>query len=475
MAAIQNSSRYIESVDAIIPSINKKIHHGTGFDEVGEADIRLMVKRDTSTFSQLTQVEDKLYLNAFFPLKSSQSDPPLYNVLVKLSNEQLQAALSQFNNDGSGSFLYHPAASPLVVSAGGDSQSSAEIVGMIERDHALTGPGEHSIKVGGKKYLLISRTSSYTGLILCHYILASSIIESMKQSRIWSWVLSAASLFIIVIFTFFLYRYIRRPMRKLVQAFKRLEMGDMSFTIKHQTADEFGYLYDRFNAMIGQLNIMIDQSYKQKILVQRAELKQMQAQINPHFLYNSFFILYSMTRRQDYEHLMEFQMQLGEYFQFLTRNAADEVILVQEVRHAQTYCEIQQKRFGHRIRIRFGPLPAAFAQLKVPRLILQPVLENAFEHGLERKEEDGRLEVEFEVDNAMLTVLVDDNGEYMTDEMLDLLRGKLEQAEVEMEEITGIVNIHRRIRLYFGPGSGVRVHRSRLGGLRVAIELFIEQ
>lgn len=474
MAAIKNSSRYIESVDAIIPSINKKIHEGTGFDEVTEKDLNLMSVHDNSTYSQLTQVEDNLYLNAFFPLKYSELDPPLYNVLVKLSNEELRNALHRFNNDGRGSFLYDSAATPFIVSEGGDPKSLAQIVNMVDQDKALAGQGEHSVTIGGNKYLLISESSSYTGLTLYHYILESSIFESLKKNRIWSWILSAASLFIIVIFTYSLYRYIRQPMKKLVQAFKRLEIGDMSFTIKHQTADEFGYLYDRFNAMIGQLNIMIDQSYKQKILIQRAELKQMQAQINPHFLYNSFFILYSMTKRKDYDHLLEFQMQLGEYFQFLTRNDTDEVILEQEVKHARNYCEIQRKRFGHRIRIRFRQLPSAFSQLKVPRLILQPILENAFEHGLERKEENGVLEVEFEMNDTTLWIIVDDNGEYLSDEMLEHLRDKLEQSEVQTEEITGIVNIHRRIRLYFGQQSGVRVHRSELGGLRVSIELFVQ-
>ncbi|MFE5321554.1 sensor histidine kinase [Paenibacillus sp. NPDC056579] len=472
MAAIKNSSRYIESVDAVIPSINKKIHHGTGFDEVTEKDLNLMAVHDNSTFSQLTRLEDHLYLNAFFPLKYSESDPPLYNVIVKLSNEELRNALNLFNNDGGGSFIYDSGAIPFIVSEGGDPNTLAQIVSMVVHDKALSGQGEHAITVGDHKYLLISQTSSYTGFTLFHYIFENSIFESLNKNRIWFWILSAASLFIIVIFTYFLYRYIRQPMKKLIQAFKRLEMGDMSFTIKHQTADEFGYLYDRFNAMIGELNIMIDQSYKQKILIQRAELKQMQAQINPHFLYNSFFILYTMTKRRDYEYLLEFQMLLGEYFQFLTRNDADEVILEQEVRHARTYCDIQRKRFGDRIRTRFRELPSAFSQLKVPRLILQPILENAFEHGLERKEKNGKLEVEFQMGDTDLRIIVDDNGEYLTDEKLEYIRSKLE-SEVQTEEITGIVNIHRRIRLYFGQQSGIRVHRSELGGLRVTIELFI--
>ena len=93
--------------------------------------------------------------------------------------------------------------------------------------------------------------------------------------------------------------------------------------IDHNQRDEFGYLYDRLNQLTQRLQNLIEQDYKRQMMIQRAELKQLQSQINPHFLYNSFFILHSMAKVGDLERIEEFTLMIGEYFRFITRNGED--------------------------------------------------------------------------------------------------------------------------------------------------------
>ena len=129
-------------------------------------------------------------------------------------------------------------------------------------------------------------------------------------------------------------------------------------------------MYGRFNQMVVNLRSLIDQAYKQKIMTQRAELKQLQSQINPHFLYNSFFILNTMAHTGDLEGIETFTTQLGGYFQFVTRNASDEVALHQEIHHARLYTEIQSCDFPSRIKVDFEPLPEGletFSRTKADR------------------------------------------------------------------------------------------------------------
>ncbi|WP_239566178.1 sensor histidine kinase [Paenibacillus sacheonensis] len=376
LSAIKNGSNYIENVTAYIPSIGRTVPAEGSIGDFQSADSLRMTAFDNSTPSQLIYSEQQLVLNAYFPPNYSKKSPqPLYAVQIKLSLPQFKQSLQQFNlNENSGSFLMDARKQLLI--------SDNQVTPTQERIRSLAGTsdsGSGSIRVKGEHYLYIYHPSAYLGLTLVSYIPESTLFAGLGKYEFSFWLLSIAVLLIIILFSLAILRFIRMPLHTLMRGFRRLENGDMEFAIGHRFEDEFGFIYDRFNSMLGRLRSLIDQNYKQTIMVQRAELKQLQTQINPHFLYNSFFILYTMTRRGEYEQLMKFQLQLGEYFQFVTRNASDEVTLEQEVSHARTYCDIQSIRFSNRIRVAFEELPPAYAQEKVPRLILQPILENAFE------------------------------------------------------------------------------------------------
>ncbi|MCC3374462.1 sensor histidine kinase [Cohnella sp. REN36] len=458
LSAIKNGSNYIENVIAYIPSIRRTIPAEGSIGDLQETDLKRMALFDNSTPSQLVYSDEHLFLNAFFPPNYIKESPqPLYAVLIELSLPQLKESLKQFNlNENSGSFLMD-AHKHLLISDSIATPTQERIRFMVGSSDS----GRGSVTVQGKPYLYIYSTSSYLGLTLVSYIPESALFAGLRKYESSFWLLSIAVLLIIILFSLAILRFIRMPLHTLIRGFKRLENGDMDFTIGHRFEDEFGFLYDRFNSMLGRLRALIDQNYKQTIMVQRAELKQLQAQINPHFLYNSFFILYTMTKRGEYEQLMKFQLQLGEYFQFVTRNASDEVTLEQEVNHARTYCDIQSMRFSNRIRVAFGELPPAYTDFIVPRLILQPILENAFEHGLENLEENGLLNIRFLPEQDGLRIEVANNGAQLTDEQLRKFESDIESNE--HAEVTGLINIHRRIRLLLGNDSGLCMASGKFG------------
>ena len=122
-------------------------------------------------------------------------------------------------------------------------------------------------------------------------------------------------------------------------------------------------------------------------------------------------------------------------------------------------------RFYNRIRVVFPELPGEYEGIEVPRLILQPVIENALQHGLEDKEENGILEISFCRSETGLEIHVEDNGEKLTDEMIVELKWKLD-CKVQ---VTGLVNIHQRLKLFFGENGGLRIERSPYGGAEVII------
>jgi two-component system, sensor histidine kinase YesM len=471
---IKSSSVYIENAIAIIPSIKKSIAGVGSISDLKQEDLKMLKVKNNSTISQLIYINNKIYLNAMFPQNySSNIQNPVYSILIGFSSAELKKSLIQFDfNEGSGAFLLN-SQNKIVISLSQNAGLPKDIHRFIENKLKSSAEGKGSIRIRKERYLVIYKNSQYLGLTLCNYIPEAQMYDSLKKYQIWFWIFSIAAMVFIVIFSFSIYQFLQRPLKKLIKAFKRLEGGDLNFSIKHSYNDEFQYLYEHFNIMLQNLNTTIDQSFKQKIMIQHAELKQLQAQINPHFLYNSFFILYTMTRREEYEELEKFALQLGEYFEFITRNGSDEVTLEKEVTHAKTYCDIQEKRFSNRLKVEFGEVPYEYLDLKVPRLILQPIIENAFEHGLEKKQENGLLQIGFIVMAQKLYISIEDNGEEISE--LDIVEiNKKIYSDGDEIEITGIVNIHRRIRLKFGTQSGISVSRGNTGGLKVVLEISLE-
>ena len=184
-------------------------------------------------------------------------------------------------------------------------------------------------------------------------------------------------------------------------------------------------------------------------------------------MYNSFFVLSRRIKRKDYENAEILARHLGNYFQYLTRNGADYIPLRQEAEHAISYSAIQDARFSRRIHVRFEEVPEEMADIMLPRLVLQPLLENAFKNGLEEKVRDGLLLVRFVETEDEWQVWVEDNGENIPDERLEEIAGQI--ARGRGSEITALANIHRRLQIYYHGLSGIRVLRSALGGMAALI------
>lgn len=269
------------------------------------------------------------------------------------------------------------------------------------------------------------------------------------------------------------YSLIQRPIRMLIESFQAINRQNYSIRLPEKQNSDFSYLYREFNHMAGELERLIERVYRQQLLLKKAELKQLQAQINPHFLYNSFFLLRRMIQDELYEEAEKMTDTLGMYFQYITRNSQEQIPLSMEYRHAMLYCEIQQLRFEGRVSILTDPLPAAAKGLLVPKLILQPLLENAFNYGLKNKVENGILRVSVREEGDGLTILVEDNGEELTDSGLAEIQKNLRAATDQNPflEMTGILNIQRRLCIFSDRKSRLEAERSSLGGLCIRLHL----
>lgn len=465
---VQNSSMYIKDVSVHIATIERTMSalgRVRGFEAERYREIRSVF----GSASQVIEWNGGLFLGAM-KQRGTKGAEPLFTVEIELDTLKLQEALAQFNTyPGSGTLLLSDSAKVALASGTGElSKAGAPFYVREIRPDAAGKTAK--LLIAGNRYYAVQAHSADLGLSIYRFIPDQVVRKPLSKFYKWAWVFAACALGIFAAFALSTYKFIHKPMLTLVKSFRRMEQGDLGIYIAHESKDEFRYLYGRFNQMVENLRSLIDQVYKQKIMAQRAELKQLQSQINPHFLYNSFFILNTMAKTGDTERIEQFTTLLGEYFEFVTRNASDLVALEQEIHHARMYAEIQELRFSRRIQVRFDTLPDELRSIPVPRLIVQPIIENAFKHSLEKKVKDGLIAVRFEKVSSQVRIIVEDNGDRLTDEALEQIRKALHDVQ-DQAEITGMVNIHRRIRITFGEDSGLQTERSELGGLRVTILL----
>lgn len=470
LVTIKNSSIYIKNISVHIPPINKTISSNSGLDDINTEKFRQIRVPPGLKGAQIISFKGGLFLSTIQNRDILNSNP-LYLIEIELNKEAFEQALSQFNTySGSGSMLISIINNGIITNQenAGDTGLTKNIIANLNtRDDS----GTEYVNINQKGYYIVHAKSKYLNMILLKYIPQEYVMKPIKNFNIWVWVFSVAVIFIILVYSFSTYKFMHKPLRQLVKSFRKVESGDLQVSITHDSNNEFGYLYKRFNDMVKNLNTLIDQVYNQKILMQRAELKHLQSQINPHFLYNSFFMINTMATIGD-ENLVPFTKYLGEYFRFVTRSSSDYIPLIDEINHAKVYTKIQLMRFSKRLQVNFGDCPERYHSLKVPRLILQPVIENAFEHGIERKKNSGIVSIYFEEFENQLNIVVEDNGNEMTDSGLTEVQKMLENS-AEEAETTGIINISRRIKLVFGEESGLSVSRSQLGGLKATLKIIL--
>ncbi len=429
----------------------------------------------------IVQWKSGLYLVSTSPLRQSEAEfrekPPQFIQSIELSNSTIKEMLARLSEEGEAQ-LYSAA---WQVASGPQADWHAEIRGEWNvregeafaeaRDSSVYGPQSFTTS-GGKRLLVFHAQSPWLEAALAAFVPEDVLFGKLKAYRYWFWLLVVCSVAIIVLFSYGIYLLVQRPLSTLIRMFRNVEQGQLSVIAKPVRKDEFGVIFTHFGQMVSKLKQSIDELYVQKIRLQQSELKQLQAQIMPHFLYNSFFILHHLIKSYENETAEHMSRNLGEYFEYITRNGKQEVPLGQEISHIRSYAEIQNVRFSDRIHASIDELPEKFHAVQVPRLILQPIVENCYEHGFGKTLSGGRLRVSYLDMSDRLCIRFADSGSGMKPAELERLRGELNSRQAE--ESTGLLNVHRRLQMKFGAGSGLDIKTSEWGGLLVEVYIPLE-
>ena len=258
----------------------------------------------------------------------------------------------------------------------------------------------------------------------------------------------------------------------LVKKFRRAETGDLSVSEKISGTDEIAVLDQQFNRMLGKLDQLIKTSYVQKLENKEAQLKNLQLQINPHFLYNTLETISSIAAVKQVFVVCDICGKLGEIFRYsLGKDYGELVPLEQEMTHIKNYMFIQKIRYGDRLQV-FYNIDVDAAHVYIPRFILQPIVENAISHGLSNLTSVGTLEVSAFEKKDRLYIEIEHDGEGMVREKVAEITRFINTAKpVEGKKNIGIRNVNQRIKLAYGEAYGITIRSAPYQGSRFTIQL----
>ena len=257
---------------------------------------------------------------------------------------------------------------------------------------------------------------------------------------------------------------ISRPIRDLSEEMKTITLNEYSGSTLESREDEIGILQDSFNHMITRNKELIAQQYQAKLEKRNAQLRALQAQINPHFMYNTLQVIGGMALEKDAPEVYSVTLALSDILRYSLNFSKEMVCLEEEVEYLKSYVMIQNERFGGKVQLKLELEPDTRKCL-IPKLILQPLAENSFEHGLLNKAGDWLLTVESHTTpEGDLLICIKDNGIGFDSERLAQIREKIELDTVKALNSgshIGLANVHARIKLRSAKeGHGVSIDSS---------------
>lgn len=302
------------------------------------------------------------------------------------------------------------------------------------------------------------------------YIKEESIQTITKQISYNIWIISTVSLIIAVILSFLTVSYILKPLRHLQSAMKRFKGVRQSMDVKERAHDEIWELEKAYVDMVDRIDELIIKNNEEKEKQRELELSALQAQINPHFLYNTLDAIVWMAKIKKQTDIEKITMALARFFR-LSLHKGDKFITVkEEISLVQSFVVIEQMRFPNELQITYNIADDAL-DIPILKLILQPVVENALKHGIREKKENGKIEINGMKYEDMVIFEVMDNGKGFDPQMLD----EYDNLDKSKSGGYGLKNVDERIKLEYGNKYGITILSQPDKGTTVIIKAGIKK
>ena len=330
-----------------------------------------------------------------------------------------------------------------------------------------------------KDRFLIRTPENAYGLSVVVSLDTKTAFGDIRRMQQMMYVFVAASVLALLAGSFYFSRRLTRPMHEMMDQMSMIETGNFDIELPVRSRDEIGVLSKRFNQMSSALKTYINQSYVAQIKQNQAELTALKSQIYPHFLYNTLEII-RMTALEDEgrERVPEMIEALSEQIHYLIGPMQDMVPLEKEIDIVGKYIYLLNCRISGKVQLIVNA--PGESRIRVPKLILQPIVENAYVHGLKPKKGKGCIMIETTESGGQFEISVMDNGIGMDEEAVSRIKRLFESEEPGIKneynwQSIGLKNVHDRIRFLYGEEFGIHITSTPEVGTMVRILLPLKQ
>lgn len=351
-----------------------------------------------------------------------------------------------------------------IIAAYGKTDNSAAYLG---DNYKMLSEGQKGV-FGGKQFFVkeIENSGCYVG-------------KAVPQQTFWTMFLEISYVPVVLMLgvllgilpvILFVSRVISRPLENLGDAMQQFQQGDFKQQLKVESNDEVGQVAQCFNHMVSEIEQLINKNYIMVLKKRESELAVLQAKINPHFLYNALDSIYWQAMSADDEETAESIYELSQLFRLVLGNGKEIVTVEAELQLLQRYLEIQKLRFMRQLEYHFDVEPEIL-QEKIPKLILQPFVENAVIHGMEKQEEACEITISGHLEDRFLKFQVRDTGVGVTEEQLKKIWEPETNKAYSSQRIGryAIYNVKERLRLKYGDAFQLKIESKVGKGTQVTL------
>ncbi len=416
--------------------------------------------------------KEKGKINSYFikhltqPITSvSNGRTPELVIEARLPVKNIERFLQQLKMDNFGDPFMYQSVNKVIVSSSANHQLITEMIQQIP-ENLPSEDGNITVTIDKDKYLVSYMKSQKLDWVIVDYTPLKEVLMPVTKNRNLFYTFILALLLLSIVAVFLLYRNVQIPFRDMINAIHRVKEGDYSARVQPVHNNEFTFMMTSFNEMAKQIETLIEEVYKEKIRYQEIHVKQLQSQINPHFLYNCLFIMKNMAKLNQYKGVEAMSLHLGKYYRYMTRVENKYSTVDEELDFVKNYLEIhviRTQRLTYEIK-----LPDNMLEIVIPRLLIQPVVENACVHGIDSSLNDGRILISGSQANGENQIIIEDSGKGLSKEKIKQL-GEMISVPMNDEMGCGVWNVHHRLKYHFGDTAGLHFSKSELGGLKVIL------
>ncbi|WP_083676117.1 histidine kinase [Paenibacillus sp. FSL H8-0548] len=331
--------------------------------------------------------------------------------------------------------------------------------------------GEFTWSEEQQKYLVVYDVGEQEGWKLVKPIPYTQIYEAARTTRNISFSIGFLFLVLSIIVVIYFSNAITKPLQRLSYQMNRFSTGDFDAEAEVKGRDEIAYLSRHFNQMVKRTNDLINERYKMKLVEKNAILKALEAEINPHFLYNALQAISTKALKNERYDIADMVDALALTLRYCI-SGKDIVQAREELKHIENYLSLQKARFGSRLQVTYA-WDESLRELEIPKLSLQTLVENSIKHALEKVSSTITIDISASLTETHAVISVWDNGPGFTPERLAQVRSSFESEWEDREgdnESIGLVNLNTRLKLLYGGKAELQIETDK-GGTRMLMLL----